>query len=189
MTASALARPPLANLLAVLEGALSKNGQTFVRCPAIQSLCTWQVMESLDLLLPALLDSLNAPSERVVVESLTVQASIAEDEDRFRHLMDLLLDRYFSSLSLLQWCIALADLAVGAMQIFLLTRFRGAAGGRLLSRRGSLVVRSLAELLGGKKVFCALSASLEHEDDLQFAASVVQALNLILLTAPEVQHS
>ena len=50
-------------------------------------------MESLDLLLPALLDSLNAPSERVVVESLTVQASIAEDEDRFRHLMDLLLDR------------------------------------------------------------------------------------------------
>ena len=52
-----------------------------------------KVMESLDLLLPALLDSLNAPSERVVVESLRVQASIAEDEDRFRQLMDLLLDR------------------------------------------------------------------------------------------------
>lgn len=50
-------------------------------------------MESLDLLLPALLDALNAPSERVVVESLTVQALIAEDDGRFRQLMHLLLDR------------------------------------------------------------------------------------------------
>jgi hypothetical protein len=36
------------------------------------------------------------------------------------------------------------------------------------------------------QVFSALSASLEKEADLQFAASMVQALNLILLTAPEV---
>lgn len=48
------------------------------------------------------------------------------------------------------------------------------------------MVRSLADLLGGERVFCALSASLEDESDLHFAASVVQALNLILLTAPEV---
>ena len=33
----------------------------------------WQVMEGLDLLLPALLDALSASSERVVVESLHVQ--------------------------------------------------------------------------------------------------------------------
>lgn len=52
-----------------------------------------QVMESLDMLLPALLDSLSAPSEHVVVETLTVQASIAKDEVRFRHLIGLLLDR------------------------------------------------------------------------------------------------
>lgn len=56
----------------------------------------FQVMESLDLLLPALLDSLNAPSEKVVVESLRVQASIAADESRFRQLMHRLLDRYRS---------------------------------------------------------------------------------------------
>ena len=68
-------------------------------------------------------------------------------------------------------------------------RFRGPAGARLLSRRGSLVVRKLAGLLGGEKVFSALAASLEHETDLQFAASMVQALNLILLTAPEVRAS
>lgn len=52
-----------------------------------------QVMKSLDMLLPALLDALNAPSEKVVVEALAVQASIAEDEARFRQLMQLLLDR------------------------------------------------------------------------------------------------
>lgn len=45
------------------------------------------------MLLPALLDALNAPSERVVVEALHVQASIAEDEPRFLQLMRLLLDR------------------------------------------------------------------------------------------------
>ena len=49
-------------------------------------------------------------------------------------------------------------------------------------------MRSLADLLGGERVFCALSASLEHEQDLHFAASMVQALNLILLTAPEVSQ-
>lgn len=47
----------------------------------------------MDMLLPALLDALSASSERVVVESLTVQASIAKDEDKFRHLMHMLLDR------------------------------------------------------------------------------------------------
>ena len=56
--------------------------------------CCWmQIMESLDMLLPALLDALNSPSEKVVVEALMVQASIAEDEDRFRQLMQFLLDR------------------------------------------------------------------------------------------------
>ena len=50
------------------------------------------------------------------------------------------------------------------------------------------MVRKLAGLLGGEKVFSALAASLDHESDLQFAASMVQALNLILLTAPEVPH-
>ena len=60
----------------------------------LQVYCCWvQMMESLDMLLPALLDALNSPSEKVVVEALMVQASIAEDEDQFRQLMQFLLDR------------------------------------------------------------------------------------------------
>ena len=50
-----------------------------------------------------------------------------------------------------------------------------------------LQVRGLAARLGGQRVFCALAAALEGEADLRFAATLVQALNLLLLTAPEVR--
>jgi hypothetical protein len=66
-------------------------------------------------------------------------------------------------------------------------RFRGPSGARLLQRRGSLVVRRLATRLGGRAVLSMLSSILEEERDLPFAAALVQALNLILLTAPEVR--
>ena len=63
------------------------------------------------------------------------------------------------------------------------TRYRGPAGARLLQRRGSLVMRTLAARLGGRAVLSMLSSILETETDLPFAAALVQALNLILLTA------
>ena len=50
-------------------------------------------MKRLDLLLPALLDALTASSERVAIEALAVQASIAADEVHFRPLMQQLLNR------------------------------------------------------------------------------------------------
>ena len=46
-------------------------------------------------------------------------------------------------------------------------------------------MRRLAARLGGRAVFGGLSAILEAERDLPFAAALVQALNLILLTSPE----
>ena len=68
----------------------------------------------------------------------------------------------------------------------MLGRFRGAGGGRLLQRRGVLVVRRLAALLGAVPTLHLLSELLEGEEDLPFASAMVQALNLILLTVPEV---
>ena len=65
-------------------------------------------------------------------------------------------------------------------------RFRGPLGARLLQRRGSLILRKLSLLLGPQKVFCALADILNQERDLRFASAMVQALNVILLTAPEV---
>lgn len=52
-----------------------------------------QVLKRLDVLLPALLDALTAPSERVAIESLAVQASIAADEQHFQPLIQQLLSR------------------------------------------------------------------------------------------------
>ena len=52
------------------------------------------MLEHLDVLLPSLFDALHAPSERVVVEALSVQAAIAADSpQQFRTLMKELLDR------------------------------------------------------------------------------------------------
>ena len=73
-----------------------------------------------------------------------------------------------------------------AHQAVMRCRFRGPGGARLLQRRGGLVVRKLAARLGGRAVLSMLSSILEDEQDLPFAAALVQALNLILLTAPEV---
>lgn len=46
----------------------------------------------------------------------------------------------------------------------------------------------MAALLGAQEVMCALAAALQTEQDLAFCCALVQALNLILLTAPEVLH-
>ena len=89
--------------------------------------------------------------------SLDAQATLAADDAHFEGLMRQLLDR-----------------------------FRGADGAKLLQRRGSLIVCRLAALLGGRRVFRALAAVLADADDLRFVSALVQALNLILLTAPEV---
>lgn len=59
----------------------------------------------------------------------------------------------------------------------------------MLQRRGSLILRKLSLLLGPQKVFCALADILNQERDLRFASAMVQALNVILLTAPEVTHT
>ena len=48
------------------------------------------------------------------------------------------------------------------------------------------MIRQLVARLGGRPVLAMLGSILEQETDLPFAAALVQALNLILLTAPEV---
>ncbi|KAL6867576.1 hypothetical protein ACP4OV_015600 [Aristida adscensionis] len=55
----------------------------------------------------------------------------------------------------------------------------------LLEKRGALIVRRLCVLLGAEKVYREFSTILESESDLDFASTMVQALNLILLTSAE----
>ena len=53
--------------------------------------------------------------------------------------------------------------------------------------RGALIVRQLCELLEPANVFVTLAQGLTNEEDLDFANQMVQSLNLILLTSPEVR--
>ena len=64
--------------------------------------------------------------------------------------------------------------------------FRGPAGGKLLQRRGAVIVEKLCQELGAQRVLGTLSELLAEDDDVAFAAVMVQALNLILLTSAEV---
>ncbi|KAG1654361.1 hypothetical protein FOA52_011295 [Chlamydomonas sp. UWO 241] len=119
-----------------------------------------QVLGQLPELLPPLLDSLSASSDPVVSAALQLLAAIAGCYDtQFRLVLRGLLDR-----------------------------FRGEGGARLLQRGGALVIRRLCGHMGGEKVFAELSQILDAEEDLAFASMLTQALNLILLTSPEV-HS
>jgi len=66
-------------------------------------------------------------------------------------------------------------------------------GGDLLERRGSAVVRTLCAELGAERTYCKIASivregglvSGDEGRELDFAAAMVEAMNLILLTAPE----
>ena len=55
----------------------------------------------------------------------------------------------------------------------------------LLETRGALVVRKLCTFLEAKSIYLAFASILDDKMDLEFVSIMVQTLNLILLTAPE----
>lgn len=55
----------------------------------------------------------------------------------------------------------------------------------LLEARGALVIRKLSSLLNPRDIYISLAAILNDRPDLEFVGLMVQTLNLILLTAPE----
>ncbi len=55
----------------------------------------------------------------------------------------------------------------------------------LLESRGALVVRKLCALLESRSIYMSLAAILNDKPELEFVGLMVQTLNLILLTAPE----
>ena len=55
----------------------------------------------------------------------------------------------------------------------------------LLETRGALVIRKLCSLLDSSDIYMALAKILSEKKDLEFTSVMVQTLNLILLTAPE----
>ncbi|GBG76755.1 hypothetical protein CBR_g22971 [Chara braunii] len=147
-------------VLTVARKELEKSEHEATRLEALQWIAVLlerhrtEVLSFLDVIFPALLQSLSDNSDEVVMLVLEVQACIARDTQEFRRLM-----------------------------VFLMLRFNQERG--LLERRGSLALRRLCALLDAERVYRELAQILEAEADLEFASIMVQALNLILLTATE----
>jgi vacuole morphology and inheritance protein 14 len=56
---------------------------------------------------------------------------------------------------------------------------------RVLETRGGLIIRQLSLSLNPERMFRSFGQILEEEGDLEFATTMVQTLNMILITAPE----
>ncbi|MES1917159.1 MAG: hypothetical protein MHM6MM_008915, partial [Cercozoa sp. M6MM] len=116
------------------------------------------VLEKSPLIQPRLFDALCEEDDNVVEASLEVLAGMCNQDDA---------------------------LFCGAVRA-LLALFRRRA--ELLEHRGSLIVQRLAIILGGERIYVALSQELQVDmsvlEEREFASVVVQALCLILMTAP-----
>lgn len=107
-------------------------------------------------LLPALLKTLSDTADDVVLINLQVIARISIDKQQFVRVLNAL------------------------VQLFLEDR-------SLLETRGALIIRKLCALLDCRNIFMSLASTMitSNNDDIEFASTMVQTLNLILLTAPE----
>ena len=120
------------------------------------------------------------PADSIVIMSLRNLALISREETSFRRVL------------------------LKIVELFGSTRVIGQTS--LLEHRGSLIIRHLCNLLSPEKVYCELSTILsssgtrggvndgkeeggevEEEQDLEFCELMVQMLNLILLTANELE--
>ncbi|KAJ3038306.1 hypothetical protein HDV00_000817 [Rhizophlyctis rosea] len=115
-----------------------------------------QMMSSDDSTFQALLRTLSDASEEVVKRDLQLLAQISQASD----------DEYFTRFM------------VNLLSLFSTDR-------RLLEARGSLIIRQLCLSLNPERMYRTFAEILERDDDLDFASIMVQNLNIILITAPE----
>ncbi|KAF9177435.1 hypothetical protein BGZ51_008762, partial [Haplosporangium sp. Z 767] len=105
---------------------------------------------------PVLLKTLSDPSEEVIKRDLQLLAQISSHSD----------DAYFHNFM--------------ANMLLLFSTDR-----RLLENRGSVIIRQLCVSLNSERIYRTLAEILEKDEDLEFANTMVQNLNIILITAPE----
>ncbi|KAG6817894.1 hypothetical protein H0H87_001726 [Tephrocybe sp. NHM501043] len=105
---------------------------------------------------PALLKTLSDSSEEVIKHDLQLLAQISSSSE----------ENYFKAFMM------------NLLELFSTDR-------RLLETRGSLIIRQLCLNLNTEKIYRTFAEILEKEDDLEFASVIVQKLNIILITSPE----
>ena len=104
-----------------------------------------QILAMDDGTFPVLLKCLSDPSSEVIKCDLQLLAQISSSSD----------DSYFTSFM------------VNLLELFSTDR-------RLLETRGSLIIRQLCLDLNAERIYRTLAEILEREEDLEFAASMVQ---------------
>ncbi|KZS98079.1 ARM repeat-containing protein [Sistotremastrum niveocremeum HHB9708] len=105
---------------------------------------------------PVLLKTLSDPAEEVVKYDLQLLAQISSSSE----------ESYFKSFMM------------NLLELFCTDK-------RLLETRGSLIIRHLCLCLNTERIYRAFAEILEKEEDLEFASLIVQKLNIILITSPE----
>ncbi|KAF8915375.1 vacuolar protein 14 C-terminal Fig4p binding-domain-containing protein [Mucidula mucida] len=105
---------------------------------------------------PALLKTLSDSSEEVIKHDLQLLAQISSSSE----------EGYFKAFM------------INLLELFSTDR-------RLLETRGSLIIRQLCLNLNIERIYRTFAEILEKEDDLEFASVIVQKLNIILITSPE----
>ncbi|KAI0722685.1 ARM repeat-containing protein [Earliella scabrosa] len=105
---------------------------------------------------PALLKTLSDSSEEVIKHDLQLLAQISSSSE----------ESYFKSFM------------NNLLELF--STDRG-----LLDSRGSLIIRQLCLNLNTERIYRTFAEILEKEEDLEFASVMVQKLNMILITSPE----
>ncbi|KAL8150751.1 hypothetical protein V2J09_020559 [Rumex salicifolius] len=83
-------------------------------------------------------------------------------------------------------CIAQDHVHFHELVVYLVKNFQ--KDNSLLEKRGALIICRLCVLLDAERVYRKLSLILENEEELEFAAIMIQALNLILLTSSELSE-
>lgn len=120
-------------------------------------------------LFPILMKSLSDNSDEVVQQTLVVMAEIISSKSPEAAITDSnakMQNKYFTKF------------IVNLLRIF-------SADRHLLEERGAFIIRELCVLLSAEDIYKTLAKILLEEPNLSFACTMIQTLNVILLTSSE----
>lgn len=128
-----------------------------------------KMFDHIEVLFPILMRSLSDNSDDVVQQTLVVMAEIISSKSPEANTVDYhneVQNKYFTKF------------IVNLLRLFSTDR-------HLLEERGAFIIRELCVLLSAEDIYKTLAKILLNEENLSFACTMIQTLNIILLTSSE----
>ncbi|XP_043499759.1 protein VAC14 homolog [Polistes fuscatus] len=128
-----------------------------------------KMFDHIEILFPILMRSLSDNSDEVVQQTLVVMAEIISSKSSEAITIDYrdeVQNKYFTKF------------IVNLLRLFSTDR-------HLLEERGAFIIRELCVLLSAEDIYKTLAKILLYEENLSFACTMIQTLNIILLTSSE----